>query len=135
MFRTVSRLAGEDFIPKTMITIDRFTMAQPELGSKRICVSCGARFYDLNKEPAVCPKCGAEQPAEVPRLKRAGDSIPALPVKAAPKPDKDGDDIDVDTDDDDDDADVLEDTADLDDDADDISTDIDVNTDKDEHDS
>ena len=33
-------------------------MAKPELGSKRQCMSCGAKFYDLNKEPAVCPKCG-----------------------------------------------------------------------------
>jgi len=33
-------------------------VAKPELGSKRQCMSCGAKFYDLNKEPAVCPKCG-----------------------------------------------------------------------------
>ncbi|NHO31347.1 TIGR02300 family protein [Acetobacter fallax] len=110
-------------------------MAQPELGSKRVCVSCGARFYDLNKEPAVCPKCGAEQPAEVPRLKRAGDSVPVAPVKSVAKPADESEDIDIDTDDDDEDDDVMEDTADLDDDADDIGTDIDVNTDKDEHDS
>jgi uncharacterized protein (TIGR02300 family) len=25
---------------------------------KRQCMSCGAKFYDLNKDPAVCPKCG-----------------------------------------------------------------------------
>ena len=33
-------------------------MAKPELGSKRQCMSCGAKFYDLNKDPATCPKCG-----------------------------------------------------------------------------
>lgn len=33
-------------------------MAKPELGSKRICGSCGARFYDLMRDPIVCPKCG-----------------------------------------------------------------------------
>lgn len=33
-------------------------MAKPELGLKRQCMSCGAKFYDLNKDPAVCPKCG-----------------------------------------------------------------------------
>ena len=33
-------------------------MAKPELGLKRQCMSCGAKFYDLNKNPAVCPKCG-----------------------------------------------------------------------------
>jgi uncharacterized protein (TIGR02300 family) len=46
-------------------------MAKPELGLKRVCVACGAKFYDLMKSPAVCPKCGTEQPAEQPRLRRA----------------------------------------------------------------
>ena len=34
-------------------------MANPELGTKRLCASCGAKFYDLNKDPSHCPKCGA----------------------------------------------------------------------------
>ena len=33
-------------------------MAKPELGTKRLCAGCGAKFYDLNKDPIVCPKCG-----------------------------------------------------------------------------
>jgi uncharacterized protein (TIGR02300 family) len=33
-------------------------VAKPELGLKRQCMSCGAKFYDLNKDPIVCPKCG-----------------------------------------------------------------------------
>ena len=32
-------------------------MVKPELGVKRTCPSCGARFYDLLKSPAECPKC------------------------------------------------------------------------------
>ena len=32
-------------------------MAKPELGTKRLCASCGAKFYDLSKDPIVCPKC------------------------------------------------------------------------------
>ncbi len=32
-------------------------MAKPELGTKRLCAGCGAKFYDLNKDPIVCPKC------------------------------------------------------------------------------
>jgi uncharacterized protein (TIGR02300 family) len=28
-----------------------------ELGTKRHCSGCGAKFYDLNKDPIVCPKC------------------------------------------------------------------------------
>ncbi len=34
-------------------------MAKPELGAKRQCQSCGTKFYDLNKDPIACPKCGA----------------------------------------------------------------------------
>lgn len=34
-------------------------MAKPELGTKRVCQSCGAKFYDLSKDPITCPKCGA----------------------------------------------------------------------------
>ena len=34
-------------------------MAKPELGTKRLCASCSAKFYDLNKDPIHCPKCGA----------------------------------------------------------------------------
>ena len=33
-------------------------MAKPEWGTKRICPSCGARYYDLRKDPPVCPRCG-----------------------------------------------------------------------------
>jgi len=29
-----------------------------KLGTKRVCESCGAKFYDLNNSPAICPKCG-----------------------------------------------------------------------------
>ncbi len=29
-------------------------------GTKRRCISCGAKFYDLNRQPIVCPKCDAE---------------------------------------------------------------------------
>ncbi len=34
-------------------------MAKPELGNKRQCQSCGAKFFDLNRDPITCPKCGA----------------------------------------------------------------------------
>ncbi len=33
-------------------------MVKAELGTKRTCPSCAARFYDLLKDPIVCPKCG-----------------------------------------------------------------------------
>ena len=34
-------------------------MAKPELGAKRQCQACAAKFFDMNKDPIVCPKCGA----------------------------------------------------------------------------
>jgi uncharacterized protein (TIGR02300 family) len=46
-------------------------MSRPELGHKFACVGCGARFYDLNRSPAICPKCEIQQPAEKPRVVRA----------------------------------------------------------------
>ncbi|HEY8381411.1 MAG TPA: TIGR02300 family protein [Microvirga sp.] len=54
-------------------------MAKPELGLKRQCMSCGAKFYDLNKDPAACPKCGTVFQATA--LSRA--AAPAV-ARAAP---------------------------------------------------
>jgi uncharacterized protein (TIGR02300 family) len=46
-------------------------LANPELGSKQICPQCQAKFYDLNKRPAHCPKCAAEfDPDEAVRNRR-----------------------------------------------------------------
>ena len=43
-------------------------MAKPELGLKRQCMTCGARFYDLNRDSITCPKCGTPfQAAPLPR--------------------------------------------------------------------
>ena len=33
-------------------------MSKPEWGIKRVCYSCGAKFYDLEKEEIICPACG-----------------------------------------------------------------------------
>jgi uncharacterized protein (TIGR02300 family) len=35
-------------------------VANPEWGTKRICQNCGTKFYDLQREPIVCPKCQTE---------------------------------------------------------------------------
>ena len=60
-------------------------MPKPELGSKRTCPECSARFYDLTKSPAECPKCGHTFDPEVllkPRRQRA-DAKTASKAKAA----------------------------------------------------
>ena len=35
-------------------------MTEIELGIKRRCISCGAKFYDFLKAPIICPNCGTE---------------------------------------------------------------------------
>ncbi len=39
-------------------------MVKANWGTKRTCQSCSARFYDLNKGPIKCPKCGREHDRE-----------------------------------------------------------------------
>lgn len=36
-------------------------MPELKLGTKHECFSCGTKFYDLGKNDAICPKCGANQ--------------------------------------------------------------------------
>ncbi|MBB5688263.1 TIGR02300 family protein [Roseomonas alkaliterrae] len=106
-------------------------MAKPELGLKRTCVACGTRFYDLARTPAVCPKCGTEQPAEQPRLRRAAAT--AAPdeklKKRAAAGDVEADDIEVEDVEGDE---AIEDAEELEDDAEGIGEDIEVEADRDE---
>ena len=67
------------------------TVANPALGTKRLCASCGAKFYDLNKDPIHCPKCGAVYEVVVATrpVRPAGPVTvrPPVPEKApAPEP-------------------------------------------------
>ncbi|WP_044283168.1 TIGR02300 family protein [Candidatus Endolissoclinum faulkneri] len=39
-------------------------MAKPEWGIKRICQSCGVRYYDLNHLPITCPTCNTSYDPE-----------------------------------------------------------------------
>jgi uncharacterized protein (TIGR02300 family) len=46
------------------------------LGLKRICLACGAKFYDLEKNPIVCPKCGKKHTEEdFNKIKRARKKV------------------------------------------------------------
>jgi uncharacterized protein (TIGR02300 family) len=110
-------------------------MAKPELGTKRVCVACGARFYDLTRAPAICPKCGTDQPIEQPRPRRSGGGNVVedkRPKKAAAAPDIEDIEVEVEGVEDVEEEDVLEDAGDLEDDADAIGPDIEVETDTDE---
>src|SRR5262249_28547056 len=72
-------------------TKDR-TVTKPELGTKRLCASCGAKFYDLNKDPIHCPKCGAVYEVVVatrPVRPQATPVAPRPPVpEEAPAPER-----------------------------------------------
>ena len=107
-------------------------MAKPELGQKRICVSCSTRFYDLTKAPAVCPKCGTEQPIEQPRPRRGGNVAELRKPKKPPVLEDAEADVEVEAADDEAEEGVLEDTSDLDDDADAIGGELEVEPENDE---
>ncbi len=91
-------------------------MARPNLGSKRVCSSCGAKFYDLGKDPTICPECGAARPQASflkPRRAKPPPAPRAVPKQSAPK-DEDEDDIALDSEDEDDgDVEDLDDDNDL----------------------
>ena len=62
-------------------------MAKPEWGIKRICPSCGARYYDLRKDPPVCPTCNAEFDPEALLKSRRARPVPSEEVvKKLPLP-------------------------------------------------
>lgn len=109
-------------------------MPKKSWGTKRTCPSCGAKFYDLRKNPIECPKCEhtfePEAPKRAPREPAAAVAAAPAPEKAkasdeilaqAKESDSNSDDsidvgLDVDIDDDDDeqeDKGVLEDTSDI----------------------
>jgi uncharacterized protein (TIGR02300 family) len=57
-------------------------VAKPELGTKRLCAGCGAKFYDLSKDPITCPKCGTVFEVVVP-VTRGGRGEAAAAAAAA----------------------------------------------------
>ena len=78
-------------------------MTKPELGTKRLCANCSARYYDLNKTPITCPKCGApfEVVATTPRTRfgqQAVASQPELEPEEAPSVTEEVETEDVETD-------------------------------------
>ena len=107
-------------------------MAKPELGLKRVCVACNARFYDLLKTPPACPRCGTEQPLEQPRLRRPAGNVADTKVVKKPADAPGAEDIEVEGVEDAEDDTVLEEEDDLEDDADAIGAEIEVETESDD---
>ena len=80
-------------------------MAKPEWGSKRNCQSCGAKFYDLMRNPILCPSCGAQfDPETTLRTRRTKPVAVPKPAKAIPEEAQDKEEeLETIADDDDDD--------------------------------
>lgn len=82
-----------------LLTIPEGHVVKPEWGVKRTCHSCGAKFYDLKRDPIVCPKCGttfdfetALKSRKVRTVTTEAKPVPAkAKVKARPVKDEDTD--------------------------------------------
>ena len=82
-------------------------MGKPDLGQKHECSECGARFYDLGKPVAVCPKCesvSTQVVGAIPekRRRRRGEQI------AAAKKEPEKQTVEIDEEDEEEDSDVEE---------------------------
>jgi uncharacterized protein (TIGR02300 family) len=62
---------------------EELAVVKAELGTKRTCPSCATRFYDLLRDPIVCPSCGVTFIA--PTLLPSKTDLPAAAV-AKPRP-------------------------------------------------
>ena len=96
-------------------------MAKPEWGTKRQCPECGARFYDLNRHPITCVKCGTVfEPEPLLKPRRQKEAEPKKPEKVVEKAVDEPEAVDIEEDalvedaveddaitDDDDDADIV----------------------------
>lgn len=95
-------------------------MSKPEWGTKRTCQSCAAHFYDLRKDPIVCPKCGVTYDPEAVLKSRRGRVVEKVVVpKPVPEelPDVEVEEADIGNEDDS----VMEDTSELGEDDEDVS--------------
>lgn len=110
-------------------SIGGLAVAKPEWGLKRVCQSCSAKFYDMQRNPISCPKCGASfDPDALLKSRRARPAAAkAAPKEVAKKPVEsvdddalldDDSDADIETAEDDGDDAVLTNTDDLGGDAD-----------------
>jgi uncharacterized protein (TIGR02300 family) len=69
-------------------------VANPEWGTKRICPSCGTRYYDLLRKPVICPKCST--PFDPEAFLKSRRARPVAPVEKELEP-VGADELDADT--------------------------------------
>jgi len=99
-------------------------VAKAEWGLKRTCQSCGAKFYDMNRSPIVCPKCGAAFDPEALLKARRTKLVAAAKPAAEDEGDMDDAEIGVADKGEDEEA-VMEDTSELGEDSEDVDEDVD----------
>lgn len=58
-------------------------VTKPEWGTKRVCGSCGAHFYDMRKATIVCPKCKTVYDPDAVMKSRRRVAEKMTPVKQA----------------------------------------------------
>jgi uncharacterized protein (TIGR02300 family) len=66
-------------------------LVKADLGTKRACPSCNARFYDLEKRPIECPKCGFSYEPEALFKQRRRQPEPAGVIRAQDTEDEEED--------------------------------------------
>ena len=72
-------------------------MAKLEWGLKRTCLNCGTRFYDMQRDPIICPSCETIfDPMALVRPKRARAAANQSKAKAENKPIQNEDSVDQD---------------------------------------
>jgi len=64
-----------------LVTDDR----RAKLGTKYVCFSCKAKFYDMNKPEPLCPKCGADQ-RQKPKETGSSSGSTAAAKRPPPRP-------------------------------------------------
>ena len=66
-------------------------------GTKRVCHACAAPFYDLSREPIVCPSCGVhyvpDAPPTVPEARTRAARITDKRARSFKPPDPERDDV------------------------------------------
>ena len=69
---------------QTLFFMGTRTLVKADLGTKRACPSCAARFYDLSKRPIECPKCGFSfEPEALYKQRRGRQPEPAAALVEA----------------------------------------------------
>jgi exodeoxyribonuclease-5 len=80
VYASASRRGGRFLLTKGKPAFGR-------LGTKRQCLACGAKYYDLGRKPPVCSRCGAKGEPKRANGKAENSAAPSLPSgAAAPSP-------------------------------------------------